>query len=126
LVAHDEGDDLVAFAAGGPERSGDPRFRGELYAIYVLPSRQARGIGRALLHAVASRLAASGTKAMLLWVLEANAQARTFYEALGGIVVRRQPIEVGGVTLTEVAYGWEKLELLLEAAGPEPSAPWPT
>jgi GNAT superfamily N-acetyltransferase len=113
LVAHDEGDALVAFAARAPERSGDSKYRGEAYAIYVLPSRQARGFGRALMRAVAGRLAAGGTKSMLLWVLEANARARTFYEALGGMVVRRQPIEIGGVTLVEVAYGWANLELLL-------------
>jgi len=116
LVAHDEGDDVVAFAAGGPERSGDPRYRGELYAIYVLPANQAQGIGRALMQAVAGRLAAAGHKGMLLWVLEANAPARAFYEALGGVVVRTQPIEVGGVTLQEVAYGWDHLELLLKAS----------
>ena len=51
---------------------------------------------------------------MLLWVLEANAPARTFYEDLGGRVVREQPIDVGGVTLTEVAYGWPHLNVLLE------------
>jgi ribosomal protein S18 acetylase RimI-like enzyme len=120
LVAHDEGDDLVAFAAGGPERSGDSKYRGEVYAIYVLPSRQARGFGRALMRAVASRLAAGGIKSILLGVLEANIRARTFYEALGGTVVRRQTIEVGGVTFTEVAYGWSNIELLLEATGPQP------
>jgi ribosomal protein S18 acetylase RimI-like enzyme len=123
VVAHDEGDDLVAFAAGGPERSGDPTYRGELYAIYVLPSCQGRGFGRALMRAVAGRLAAGGTESMLLWVLEANARARRFYEALGGMVVRRQPIELGGMTLTEVAYGWANLERLLGATGPSPSAP---
>jgi len=114
---------VVAFAAGSPERSGDPKYLGELYAIYVLPAYQAQGIGRALMHAVAGRLAAAGHKGMLLWVLEANAPARTFYEALGGVVVRKQPIEVGGVTLPEVAYGWDNLELLLKAAGPQPSVP---
>jgi GNAT superfamily N-acetyltransferase len=45
LVAHAESDDLIGFAAGGPERSGHPEYRGELYAIYVLPSHQARGFG---------------------------------------------------------------------------------
>jgi len=68
LVAHAESDDLIGFAAGGPERSGHPEYRGELYAIYVLPSHQARGFGRALMGAVAGRLAAGGTKSMLLRV----------------------------------------------------------
>ena len=53
---------------------------------------------------------------MLLWVLEANVPARAFYEALGGIVVRHQPIEIGGATLTEIAYGWADLAPLLQTA----------
>ena len=122
LVAHAESDDLIGFAAGGPERSGHPEYRGELYAIYVLSSHQARGFGCALMRGVAGRLAAGGTKSILLWVLEANAHARAFYETLGGMVVRRQPIEVGGVKLIEVAYGWRNLELLLEAIGPQPNS----
>lgn len=43
---------------------------------------------------------------MLLSVLAANAPARRFYQALGGEVVGQQPIEIAGVTLAEVAYGW--------------------
>ena len=49
---------------------------------------------------------------MLLWVLDANAPARAFYERLGGVVLRRQPIEIGGAQLTEVTYGWSDLTVL--------------
>jgi len=115
VVAHDATDEVSGFAAAGPERSGDPTYQGELYAIYVLPSHQRCGVGGSLVRAVASRLAAAGTTSLLLWVFEANAQARTFYEALGGIVVRTQPIDIAGQTLTEVAYGWPDVGALLEA-----------
>jgi hypothetical protein len=60
---------------------------------------------------------------MFLWVLEANAPARRFYETLGGALVRDQPIEIGGVIFTEVAYGWPDLDVLLKAAGAQPSEP---
>jgi len=52
---------------------------------------------------------------MLLWVFDANAPAQTFYEGLGGVVVREQPIDITGQTLTEVAYGWPNLSALLGA-----------
>src|SRR5439155_1617602 len=37
---------VVGFAFGGPERAKDPDYRGEVYAIYVLPAFQGRGRGR--------------------------------------------------------------------------------
>jgi len=122
LIAVNERDEVLGFAAAGPERSGEPRNQGELYALYVLPSHQGRGLGHALVQAVAHRLLASGMSSMLLWVLESNASARRFYERLGGSVVRDQPIDIGGVTLTEVAYGWPRLGLLLTTSAAEPSA----
>ena len=104
---------LIGFAAAGPERSGDPNHRGELYALYVLPSHQQHGVGRGLLRAVAGRFVTAGTRSMLLWVLAANPRARAFYEALGGVVVRDQPIEIGGATFTEVAYAWSELAAII-------------
>lgn len=115
LVADDATAGVSGFAAAGPERSGDATYRGEIYAIYVLPSHQRRGLGDSLVRAVASRLAAASTTSMLLWVLEANAPARAFYEALGGIFVRTKSIDIVGQTLTEVGYGWPDLGALLEA-----------
>lgn len=117
VVAAGEGDEPVGFAAGGPERSGDPAYRGELYAIYVLPAHQRQGLGLALVRSVAARLAGGGMPSMLLWVFEANAPARRFYERLGGAVVRNQSIEIGGVALAEVAYGWPRVDGLLDPPG---------
>jgi GNAT superfamily N-acetyltransferase len=118
LSADHRSGELIGFAAAGPERSGHPVYRREVYAIYVLPSHQRRGVGRALMQAVAARLAAERSAAMLLWVLEANAPARRFYATLGGTVVGEQPIEIGGAILKEVAYGWLDVGALLAGAGP--------
>jgi ribosomal protein S18 acetylase RimI-like enzyme len=117
LAAHDERDELIGFAAAGPECSDAPNYLGELYALYVLPSHQRRGFGHQLVQAVGRRLVAAGTNSLLLWVLEANTPAREFYEGLGGIVVRGQLIDIGGVPFTEVAYGWSDLQVLRNAAG---------
>lgn len=64
---------------------------------------------------MAQRLSAADMPAMLLWVLESNIPARKFYERLAGSVVREQPIDIGGVTVTEVAYGWPRLDVLRTA-----------
>jgi ribosomal protein S18 acetylase RimI-like enzyme len=113
LVVVNERDDVVGFAAAGPQRSDEPEYQGELYALYVLPLHQRRGLGRALVRAVAHWLLAGGMSSMSLWVLESNASARRFYERLGGSMARDRPIAIGGVTLTEVAYDWPRLGVLL-------------
>src|SRR5436190_16953005 len=42
LVAEHDGD-VVGFASGGPSRSGDAAYPGEIYAIYVLPEHHGHG-----------------------------------------------------------------------------------
>jgi len=44
LVAEDE-DAVVGFCIGGRSHTPEERFRGEVYAIYVVPEQHGRGIG---------------------------------------------------------------------------------
>jgi L-amino acid N-acyltransferase YncA len=111
-VAEGEKGEVVGFASGGPERNGDPLYRGELYAVYLLQRFQRQGIGRQLSFAVARRLLQVGYDSMIVWVLAQN-PSRGFYEALGGEAVFEKPIEVGEAKLVEVAYGWKDLRLLI-------------
>jgi GNAT superfamily N-acetyltransferase len=113
LVAQDLSGQIVGFALGGPERTNDREYDGELYAIYLQPGYLRIGIGRRLLLAMAGCLLAQGMQSMLIWVLAEN-PSRKFYEALGGVYVRQQPITIGPATLSEVAYGWKDLKLLLQ------------
>jgi ribosomal protein S18 acetylase RimI-like enzyme len=108
---------MLGFASGGPERTGDPAYQGELYAIYVLQPYQGQGLGRLLMRVVATALAEEGLRAMLLWVLADNHPARRFYEALGGRPVREIVDDFGGKPRLEIAYGWLDTSALL-ADGP--------
>jgi ribosomal protein S18 acetylase RimI-like enzyme len=55
----------------------------EVSHLYVAPGRDGSGIGRTLLaHELASAREA-GFRGLLLWVLEQNTRARSFYEARG-------------------------------------------
>jgi len=108
-----EGDDradVFGFASGGRERAGETGYTGELYAIYLLESAQRRGYGRELVRAVVGGLREMGLEDMIIWVLRDNRPARDFYERLGGVYVRTQPITFGSVTLEEVSYGWPRLD----------------
>ena len=111
-VAEDDTGEIVGFAAGGPEPSGDPQYTGQLYAVYLLEASQGQGVGRQLVEAVARDLAHHGFGAMLVWVLAAN-PARRFYEALGGHQLRTRVETIGGVELEEVAYGWPDITMLV-------------
>jgi len=105
LVAEDEGA-VVGFCMGGRSRSLDDPFRGEVYAIYVLPENHGHGIGRALLHNAAKELVDRGLDSMIIWVLRENAPSRRFYERMGGAWVRDEERELDGVRVTESGYGW--------------------
>ena len=101
---------VVGFASGGRERAGEKGFNGELYAIYVIASAHGRGNGRELVRAVAGALREMSLSDMIVWVLRDNLPARGFYERLGGVFVRAQPITIGAATLEEVSYGWRSLD----------------
>jgi GNAT superfamily N-acetyltransferase len=104
-VAVDDRGQVIGFASGGPERSGDASYTGELYAIYLLAPYQGQGIGRQLASTLVAHLIQNGMRTLLLWVLAAN-PARKFYERLNGQPVYEKTVIIGGVPLIEVAYGW--------------------
>jgi ribosomal protein S18 acetylase RimI-like enzyme len=109
FVAEDAGE-VVGFASGGRERAGETGYAGELYAIYLLESAQRHGFGRELFRAVVEGLRAMELADLIIWVLRDNQPARRFYERLGGVYVRTQPITIGQATLEEVSYGWRHLD----------------
>jgi ribosomal protein S18 acetylase RimI-like enzyme len=110
VVVAEDGAGVVGFASGGRERAGEQGFEGELYAIYVLDNAQGRGFGRELVRAMVEGLRELGLGNMIIWVLRDNRRARDFYERLGGVYVRSQPITIGSATLEEVSYGWRRLD----------------
>ena len=115
FVADDAGQ-IVGCAWGGPEESGDPLYRAELYGLYLLRDYRGRGLGRALLGTAVGALRARGYPNLLLWALAANAPARGFYAALGGAVLRERDEPMRGIPIREVAYGWADSAILLPAA----------
>lgn len=112
FVAEGQAGEIIGFARGGPERTGNKGYDGELYAIYLLQAYQKQGIGSRLTLAVASRLASMGMKSLFVWVLSDN-PARYFYEKIGGIRVTEQAIEIGAARLMETGYGWGDIRELI-------------
>lgn len=100
---------VVGFASYGLPQINSANFGGELFAIYILKAAHKMGIGRRLVQIVVNGLRAMGSKSMMVWVLRDN-PARGFYERLGGEYLYEKPIEIGGATLMEIAYGWQDLD----------------
>ncbi len=109
LVAFDiTHQDIVGFCDAGPARRSE-LAAGELYAIYLVHHAKRHGIGQEMIDRVIAWLRASGMGSMVIWVLEHNAHARGFYEAMGGRLASRLNTTVGGFPVVEVAYVWDRL-----------------
>lgn len=110
----EEDAEVVGYAFAGPERSHDPDYAGEVYAVYVLPTSQGKGHGRALIREAARALASRGLTSILIWVLRENQIGRGFYERMGGKPVREKQLEEfpGAEEHVEVAYGWKDIRAL--------------
>jgi len=111
------GDGIVGYASFGPERdvlgtpwphpltpAGSDRLVAELYALYVHPAWWSTGTGWALMQQVMAKVHVAGYASITLWVLEANARARRFYQRAGFAPdgARHVLDDLGGVT--EIRY----------------------
>jgi GNAT superfamily N-acetyltransferase len=109
--------EIVGYASFGPERDvlgmpwPHPRTQAgrdgqvaELYALYVHPDWWSTGTGRALMDQVLLKVRVAGYRHVTLWVLEANARARRFYQRAGFAPdgARHELEDLAGVT--EIRY----------------------
>jgi GNAT superfamily N-acetyltransferase len=102
VVGDDETEGVVGFASGA---------EGELYALYVVPGHQRRGLGRLLVGEIARHLREAGATSLHVWALERN-PCIDFYRRLGGRVIAKKSIVLDGVELQELAFGFADLRAL--------------
>jgi ribosomal protein S18 acetylase RimI-like enzyme len=91
------GERVIGFVTFGPSRDRDAIGSGEVYALYVDPERYAGGVGRLLMAEARRRLVEMGFEAAVLWVLQGNDRAASFYE--------REGWRPDGATREEQPYG---------------------
>ncbi|MBS1882508.1 MAG: GNAT family N-acetyltransferase [Actinobacteria bacterium] len=82
-VERGEGERIAGFVTFGASRDHDARGLGEVYALYVDPGRLRGGVGRLLMAEARRRLASDGYREAILWVLQGNDRARSFYASEG-------------------------------------------
>ncbi|HEY9401748.1 MAG TPA: GNAT family N-acetyltransferase [Pyrinomonadaceae bacterium] len=107
-VAEASGRGLVGFADFGEARENIDAYDGELYAVYLLPEFQRKGIGKRLFNLGVEFLRASGKSSMYLFALEVSPY-RSFYEKMGGKIIGSKQIEIEGAIYDELIYGWKHL-----------------
>ncbi|NDI36258.1 GNAT family N-acetyltransferase [Chengkuizengella sediminis] len=112
-VAETKKGEIIGFSNGGRERDNHSKYKGELYAIYILKSYQRKGIGKLLVKPILNDLNKMNINTMLIWVLKEN-KSRYFYEKLGGRVVGEKPIAISGKVLDEIGYGFEDIHKVLK------------
>lgn len=96
----------VGFGVCGREQVGLAGYDGEFHALYLLRRAQGRGLGTALMAAMAGAFLERRRTAATVWVLRENWRARAFYEKLGGSLIAERPLDFDGTCVMEVAYGW--------------------
>jgi ribosomal protein S18 acetylase RimI-like enzyme len=105
---------IVGFATASRTHAG-ALAEGEIGLLYVLDDWRERGLGRRLIRAAASHLAAGGCRSAFLWVLRDN-PSRWFYQHIGGRKVAEGPIRFAGRELVQTAFLWDPIERLMAAS----------
>lgn len=125
LVGELDGE-LAGWLTGGCCRpqSGEATALGEVHGCYVDPAHWRRGVGSALMAEATRLLVLAGYREAVLWVLEENIRARSFYERHGWRPDgARKDYEIGGALYPELRY---RLSLLGPGPGPSPGAGRPS
>ncbi len=114
FVAENKAGEVIGFADGGKERSGDyPDIGGEVYSIYILKAYQGQGVGKLLMQAISKELLGRDIQSMLVWVLKEN-QSSGFYKNLGGTVIDEKHITIAGKQIPELAYEWADISMIVK------------
>jgi GNAT superfamily N-acetyltransferase len=106
FVAEQAGE-LVGFASFCPARDEDldPGCMGEVPAIYLVRAAWGQGHGRQLMTDALAAITAAGFREAVLWVLDTNERARSFYQAGGWCADGAVKQDRGaGFPLNEVRY----------------------
>ncbi len=101
------GDEIAGYATLGPNRVKTFPQEGEIYEIYLLPEYQGVGLGAKLFADARFELRRRNYEGLVVWVLEDNENAISFYENAGGRQIATGCEVFDGQTLRKIAYAWD-------------------
>ncbi|WP_163537158.1 GNAT family N-acetyltransferase [Gracilibacillus sp. YIM 98692] len=112
VMVVEENRKIVGFISGGKERTERFGYDGEIFAIYLLPTHQRKGLGALLLKAFSNEMKRLGYHSLLIWVLTNN-PTHQFYLKLGAKKIEQEQTTIGYGTYQETAYGFKDITQLI-------------
>jgi ribosomal protein S18 acetylase RimI-like enzyme len=100
------GGEIVGYATLGRNRARQLPQQGEIYELYLKPEYQGIGLGSRLFSAARKQLKSHGLKGLVVWALEENLNALSFYEGMGGRDVAEGVEVFESKALKKIAFAW--------------------
>ncbi len=107
VLVIDIGGLVAGYATLGRNRARELPQQGEIYELYLRPQYQGIGLGSRLFSASRQKLAAHGLKGLVVWALEDNSGALSFYEGIGGRDVAEGVEVFEQKALKKIAFVWD-------------------
>ncbi len=101
------GGKLAGYATIGKNRARELSQQGEIYELYLRPEYQGIGLGSRLFAEARKKLAASGLNGLVVWALEDNSGALSFYQGAGGRDVAEGVEVFDQKALKKIAFIWD-------------------
>lgn len=101
------GGKVAGYATLGRNRARELKQEGEIYELYLKPECQGVGLGSRLFGAARERLAAHGLKGLVVWALEDNVNAVSFYLGAGGRDIAEGVEVFDQKALRKIAFVWD-------------------
>ncbi len=98
---------IAGYTTVGRNRARELKQQGEIYELYLRPEYQGLGLGSRLFAAARARLADNGLKGLVVWALEENQNALSFYAGAGGRDIAEGVEVFEQKALKKVAFVWE-------------------
>ena len=97
---------IAGYATIGMNRVPALKQDGEIYELYLLPEYQGIGLGSYLFRECRAVLGGLGMNGLVVWCLEENDNAVTFYRAMGGMDVAEGMEQFGEKSIKKLGFVW--------------------
>ncbi|MDZ5699277.1 MULTISPECIES: GNAT family N-acetyltransferase [Phyllobacteriaceae] len=107
VLVMEVGGEVAGYATLGRNRARQLKQDGEIYELYLSPEYQGIGMGTRLFEAAREMLVAHGFEGVVVWALEENTGAISFYQSAGGRNVAEGVEVFDSKALRKIAFVWD-------------------